>query len=79
MTDDTWVCNYCGSEEVEQQVWININTLEVPDNLKSDIYWCSTCNDEVRPLTYFEWQEKIAEETMGNKEEYHKILDGSRM
>jgi len=79
MKDDTWVCNYCGSEEVEQQVWININTLEAPDNLKSDIYWCSNCNDEVRPLTYFEWTEKIAEETMGNKEEYHRILDGSRM
>jgi hypothetical protein len=40
-----------------------------------EVYDCD-CDEEI--ITYFEFQEKIAEETMGNKEEYHKILDGSR-
>jgi len=46
---------------------------------KETSYWCDICDEEAKPMTYFKWTEKIAEETMGNKEEYHKILDGSRM
>ena len=42
-------------------------------------YWCNNCEDEVFPMTYFEWQEKIAEECGGNKDKYDKIMDGSRM
>jgi len=34
------------------------------------------CDEEV--ITYFEFQERVAEETMGNKDEYHRILDGGR-
>ena len=34
------------------------------------------CSEEV--VTYFEFKESVAEETMGNKDEYDKILDGSR-
>ena len=77
--DDMWVCDYCGSEEVEEQVWVNMNTLEVTEGVEGTIYWCSTCDDEVAPLTYFEWQEKIAEECGGNKDKYDEIMDGSRM
>ena len=29
-------------------------------------------------ITYSEFEEKISEETMGNKDEYHRILDGGR-
>ena len=79
MTDNTWVCRYCGSEEVSQSGWININTEKIIDFVDESSYWCDTCNEETKPLKYFEWTEKIAEETMGNKEEYHRILDGGRM
>lgn len=34
------------------------------------------CSEEV--VTYFEFKESVAEETMGNKDEYHRILDGGR-
>lgn len=74
-----FVCDYCGSEEVDEKAWVNINTLEVTSTIDDPDYWCNSCSEEVKPMTYFEWTEKIAEETMGNKEEYHRILDGSRM
>lgn len=77
--DDMWVCDYCGSEEVDEKAWVNMNTLEVTEGVEGTTYWCNNCNDEVAPLTYFEWQEKIAEECGGNKDKYDKIMDGSRM
>ena len=77
--DDMWVCDYCGTEEVDEKAWVNMNTLEVTEGVDDTTYWCNNCNDEVAPLTYFEWQEKIAEECGGNKDKYDKIMDGSRM
>ena len=77
--DDMWVCDYCGTEEVDEQAWVNMNTLEVTEGVEGTTYWCNNCNDEVAPLTYFEWQEKIAEECGGNKDKYDEIMDGSRM
>jgi len=56
-----------------------MNTLKVTDCIEGTTYWCNNCNDEVAPLTYLEWQEKIAEECGGNKDKYHEIMDGSRM
>ena len=77
--DDMWVCDYCGTEEVDEKAWVNMNTLEVMESVDDTTYWCNICNDEASPLTYFEFKEKIAEECGGNKEKYHQILDGSRM
>ena len=77
--DDMWVCDYCGTEEVDEQAWVNMNTLEVTKTVEGATYWCNNCNDEVAPLTYFEWTEKIAEECGGNKDKYDEIMDGSRM
>ena len=77
--DDIWVCDYCGSEEVEEIVWVNINTQKIIDTSSIDDYYCDGCPDETKPMTYFDWQEKIAEECGGNKDKYHKIMDGSRM
>lgn len=77
--DDMWVCDYCGTEEVDEKAWVNMNTLEVIEGVDDTTYWCNSCNDEASPLTYFEFKEKIAEECGGNKDKYHQILDGSRM
>ncbi len=41
-------------------------------------YYMNDCDCSEEVMTAFDFEEKIAEETMGNKEEYHKILDGSR-
>jgi len=75
--DDMWVCDYCGSEEVEEQIWRNMNTKEA--TIGNDYHQCVNCEESCTPMTYFEWQEKIAEECGGNKDEYDKIMDGSRM
>ena len=75
--DDIWVCDYCGSEDVEEQVWRNMNTLEISDI--NDYFQCNNCEEETSPMTYFEFKEKIAEECGGNKDKYDKIMDGSRM
>lgn len=77
--DDMWVCDYCGSEEVEEKVWVNMNTQEIIDTTSVDDYYCDTCQDETKPMTYFDFKEKIAEECGGNKDKYDKIMDGSRM
>jgi hypothetical protein len=82
--DDTWVCNWCGSEQVYEMIYIPMNAEKLNlDNViypKHDDYKSNcSCNNFESPLTYSEWCEEIFEETMGNKEEYLKILDGSRM
>jgi hypothetical protein len=77
--DDMWVCDYCGSEEVEEQVWVYMNTRQIVETTGNDNFWCSNCEDEVTPLRYFEWTEKIAEECGGNKDKYDEITAGSRM
>ena len=74
--DNIWVCDYCGSEEVQESVWVNMNTDKIVGS--SDYYWCENCEEETSPMTYFDWTEKIAEECMGNKDKYDKIMDGSR-
>ena len=86
---DNWVCNWCGSEEVYKKVFINMNTNKqaylpwTPNyggcNEGESEYTSDCCDDFEYPMTQFDWQEKVAEATMGNKEEYHKILDGSRL
>jgi len=74
--DDMRVCDYCGSEEVEEQVWRNMNTLEISDT--NDYFQCNNCEEETSPMTYFDWCEKIAEECGGNKDKYDEITAGSR-
>jgi len=74
--DDMWVCGYCGSEEVQEQVWRDMNTKKII--VKNDYYQCVNCEEESTPMKHFDWTEKIAEECMGNKDEYDKIMNGSR-
>ena len=76
--DAMYVCDYCGSEEVSQSAWVNINTNKLNDFVEDSSFWCDSCNEETSPMTYFDWQEKIAEECMGNKDKYDKIMDGGR-
>ena len=57
-----WVCDYCGTEEVDEKAWVNMNTGEITEPDDYTNYWCNNCNDEVSPMYYHEWQEKIIEE-----------------
>lgn len=77
--EDMYVCDYCGSEEVSQSGWANVNyPYKLIDFVEDSSFWCDSCEKESQIMTYFDWQEKIAEECMGNKDEYDKIMDGSR-
>jgi hypothetical protein len=75
--DYMWVCDYCGSEEVEEQIWRNMNTKEATKG--NDYHQCVNCEESCTPMTYFDWCEKIAEECGGNKDKYDEITAGSRM
>ena len=57
--DDMWVCSYCGTEEVDEKAWVNMNTgmITEPDDYTN--YWCNCCNEEVSPISYFEFKENI--------------------
>ena len=78
--DDMWVCGYCGSEDVRTEVFVDVNTEEIVSSIThNDYYFCDTCGDDTKPITYFEFKEKIAEECGGNKDKYDEIMDGSRM
>lgn len=42
-----WICPVCGSDEVQEQSWINPNTKEILDSC--DRYdWCDYCFSEGR-------------------------------
>ena len=80
---DTWVCNWCGSDEVYEKVFINMNTdkQDYGGSNEGEPEYATECgcNEFEKPITEDEWQEKVAEATIGNKDEYHKILDGGRL
>ena len=76
--DDSWVCEWCGSEDVNQSAWVNVNTEEIVDFVDTSSYWCQDCNEEVQLTTFFEWEESIALYCKGNKDMYDEITAGSR-
>jgi len=77
---ETWVCNYCGHDEVYEKVFINMNTgkQDFSKEATESEYASDCCNDFERPVTEFEWHEILFEECNGNKYEIEKIMDGSR-
>lgn len=42
-----WVCDRCGSPDVEGTFWCKLNTLEHSGDTASDEYWCPVCDDHV--------------------------------
>ena len=55
LKDDTWVCKECCASNVEEQVWVKINSYnrhmaEVTQS--SDAYFCPECNEDVAVVEY---------------------------
>ena len=55
LKDDTWVCAKCCASNVEEQVWVKINSYnrhmaEVTQS--SDGYFCPECNEDVTVVEY---------------------------
>ena len=42
-----WICKDCGSDDVQQEAWVNVNTSEVDGFLEHNKAWCCDCSDHV--------------------------------
>jgi len=42
-----FVCPECGSDEVQQSMWVNWNTQEIMDTTGHDD-WCDNCGDNIK-------------------------------
>ena len=42
-----YVCEKCGSEDVDQRVWVNLNTEQIMDLSSGEIEdnWCNDCGE----------------------------------
>lgn len=43
-----WICKDCGSDDVQQEAWVNVNTAEVDQLPEDNKAWCCECSDHVR-------------------------------
>ena len=75
-----WVCNWCGSDQVYEKVFINMNTLknDYSKETTEPEYAGDCCGQFEYPMHQQEWEEKVIEDCNGNKDKYMKILDGGR-
>ena len=69
-TNRKWVCDYCGSEKLNEKVWVNLNEEAVIDGelyvkyveQADEYYWCDGCNEEAIPIHYEDYKAKTDEE-----------------
>lgn len=47
-------CTKCNGTDVEEQMWVNLNTFEISDNPTTDcdldntsMHWCNDCEENV--------------------------------
>jgi len=51
--DYEFVCSTCGSNAVQGQYWVKINTLEVVDAVEpvgSEMDWCGVCESHTKAI-----------------------------
>jgi len=61
--DEIWVCPECGSQEVGETKWVNVNTKEIRllYGQASD-FFCMNCGKYVEELvTLLEWEENTSD------------------
>ena len=62
---DLFVCDFCGSEQIDEKVWVDLNDqmtingkwYAVVLDAADDIYWCHKCNEECNPVKYEKYME----------------------
>ena len=69
LRDDTWVCKQCCASNVEEQVWVKINSYnrhmaEVTQS--SDTYFCPECNEDVAVVEYCDFAVDNNDEAVEN-------------
>ena len=43
----TFCCPICGSTEIEEPVWSNVNTGEVSGRIETESYYCPVCEETI--------------------------------
>jgi len=41
--DDLYICEDCGSLNIETKHWVSPNTMRVSDSCEEDVCWCNQC------------------------------------
>lgn len=52
---DPWVCNLCGSDQVEERAWVDVNTgaaLDGGTEWNEDDLWCRSCQNHPTKFVY---------------------------
>lgn len=39
------VCGWCGCDDIETAMWVNVRTEEVVSDTESETYWCPECEE----------------------------------
>lgn len=53
-TDKIWVCAECGSPDIEEKQWINLNTKENCGGTDDCEFYCNECADIVNHVTFLD-------------------------
>ena len=64
-SQNIFVCQVCGDDQIEEQAWISVNNTSVVDGLVhhevydmcDDMYWCRSCNTACKPITFEQYME----------------------
>ena len=69
LKDDTWVCKQCCASNVEEQVWVKINSYQ--ENMAEvcgdgDIFWCPECNADNGVVQYCDFAVDNNDEAVEN-------------
>ena len=81
LTDDTWVCQECCSSNVEEQVWVKINSYQ-GDMAKGTtdgdqgLFFCPECDMNVRVVQYCDFAVEDDTESQENNR-LSQILSGA--
>ncbi len=66
-TNNTQVCNSCGSTEVARCKWVNVNDDTIYDaDSGTTLEWCMNCKSETSIETFKEFKDSFLERIPGN-------------
>ena len=71
----TFVCEKCGSDEVQAMAWVSLNDLtDIDFSLSEDgddeHYWCNKCEDHNKAIQLSEYAERLACGELGYDYDY---------
>jgi len=79
LKDDTWVCKQCCASNVEEQVWVKINSYNrhmAEVTASNDSFFCPGCNEDVEVVQYCDFAVEDDTESQENNR-LSQILSGA--